>query len=76
MKTILVISFIFSLNLFADVNMSSVKTEEKKIMEHQQEYTKRIIALREKIKADNLKKRTSVNRNILEYNQYNKKLNN
>ena len=50
--------------------------EEKKIMEHQQEYTKRIIALREKIKADNLKKRTSVNRNILEYNQYNKKLNN
>ena len=76
MKTILVISFIFSLNLFADVNMSSVKTEEKKIMEHQQEYTKRIIALREKIKADNLKKRTRVNRNILEYNQYNKKLNN
>ena len=50
--------------------------EEKEIMEHQQEYTKRIIALREKIKADNLKKRTSVNRNILEYNQYNKKLNN
>ena len=50
--------------------------EEKKIMEHQQEYTKRIIALREKIKADNLKKRTRVNRNILEYNQYNKKLNN